>query len=67
MSTFTLGLVIANLKQLGNSTQVKDDSGNDIGKLTYSVVYSASQQKQWITSVSFIVTLKADEQNVTRN
>ncbi|KAH9643199.1 hypothetical protein HF086_012861 [Spodoptera exigua] len=30
MSTFTLGLVIANLKQLGNSTQLKDNSGNDI-------------------------------------
>lgn len=40
MSTFTLGLVIANLKQLGNSTQVKDEAGNDIGKqaiLDYNV------------------------------
>ncbi|XP_026755320.2 aminopeptidase N [Galleria mellonella] len=30
MSTFTLGLVIADLKQLGNSTCYKDDNGNDI-------------------------------------
>ncbi|XP_026737338.1 aminopeptidase N [Trichoplusia ni] len=30
MSTFTLGLVIADLKQLGNSTHIKDDSGNDL-------------------------------------
>ncbi|KAM3958535.1 aminopeptidase N [Aphomia sociella] len=30
MSTFTLGLVIADLKQLGNSTFYKDDNGNDI-------------------------------------
>ncbi|KAG6450130.1 hypothetical protein O3G_MSEX006399 [Manduca sexta] len=30
MSTFTLGLVIADLKQLGNSTHFKDDNGNDI-------------------------------------
>ncbi|KAJ8727748.1 hypothetical protein PYW07_001867 [Mythimna separata] len=30
MSTFTLGLVIAHLKQLGNSTLVKDEAGNDI-------------------------------------
>ncbi|XP_072939731.1 aminopeptidase N isoform X2 [Epargyreus clarus] len=30
MSTFTLGLVIADLKQLGNSTIYKDDTGNEI-------------------------------------
>ncbi|XP_059049686.1 aminopeptidase N [Achroia grisella] len=30
MSTFTLGLVIADLKQLGNSTFYKDSNGNDI-------------------------------------
>ncbi|KAL0882651.1 hypothetical protein ABMA27_001086 [Loxostege sticticalis] len=30
MSTFTLGLVIADLQQLGNSTHYKDDFGNDL-------------------------------------
>ncbi|XP_023943502.2 aminopeptidase N [Bicyclus anynana] len=30
MSTFTLGLVIADLKQLGETTMYKDDNGNDI-------------------------------------
>lgn len=32
MSTFTLGLVIGDIKQLGNSTVYKDKNGNDIGK-----------------------------------
>lgn len=32
MSTFTLGLVIADLKQLGESTHYKDDNGNNIGE-----------------------------------
>ncbi|XP_028036139.1 aminopeptidase N [Bombyx mandarina] len=30
MSTFTVGLVIADLKQLGNTVHYKDDNGNDI-------------------------------------
>ncbi|XP_045766151.1 aminopeptidase N isoform X1 [Maniola jurtina] len=30
MSTFTLGLIIADLKQLGESIHYKDDNGNDI-------------------------------------
>ncbi|XP_047528651.1 aminopeptidase N [Vanessa atalanta] len=30
MSTFTLGLIIAELKQLGESTHYKDENGNDI-------------------------------------
>ncbi|CAG9795015.1 unnamed protein product [Diatraea saccharalis] len=30
LSTFTLGLVIADLKQLGESTHYKDDHGNDL-------------------------------------
>ncbi|XP_038223156.1 aminopeptidase N [Zerene cesonia] len=30
MSTFTLGIVIAHLKQLGGSTHYKDDNGNNI-------------------------------------
>lgn len=32
MSTFTLGLIIADLKQLGESIMYKDDNGNTIGK-----------------------------------